>query len=109
MITCNECGKEFSDKAPACPNCGCPIFYNYQDQNVFLKQIQTEQQYKETKKKDTVLSVLAAFLSLFEFTAFVSLILAIIDVVQGDETKRHLGSYFAFIYLGLYVLIYAFK
>lgn len=124
MIICNECGKEFSDKAPACPNCGCPIFYNYQDaenqknisaqqcyqgQNVFLKQIQMEQQYKQTKKKDTVLSVLAAFLSLFAFTAFVSLILAIIDVVQGDETKRHLGSYFAFIYLGVYVLLHALK
>ena len=25
MIKCPECGKEFSDKAPACPNCGCPI------------------------------------------------------------------------------------
>lgn len=24
MIICSECGKEFSDKAPACPNCGCP-------------------------------------------------------------------------------------
>lgn len=25
LITCSECGKQFSDKAPACPNCGCPI------------------------------------------------------------------------------------
>lgn len=24
MIVCTECGKNFSDKAPACPNCGCP-------------------------------------------------------------------------------------
>lgn len=24
LIKCIECGKEFSDKAPACPNCGCP-------------------------------------------------------------------------------------
>ena len=24
LIQCTECGKEFSDKAPACPNCGCP-------------------------------------------------------------------------------------
>lgn len=24
LIRCVECGKEFSDKAPACPNCGCP-------------------------------------------------------------------------------------
>ena len=24
LIKCPECGKEFSDKAAACPNCGCP-------------------------------------------------------------------------------------
>lgn len=24
LIKCTECGKEFSDKATACPNCGCP-------------------------------------------------------------------------------------
>lgn len=24
LIKCMECGKEFSDKAAACPNCGCP-------------------------------------------------------------------------------------
>lgn len=25
LILCPECGKEISDKASACPNCGCPI------------------------------------------------------------------------------------
>lgn len=25
LIKCEECGKEVSDKAKACPNCGCPI------------------------------------------------------------------------------------
>ena len=25
LIKCYECGKEFSDKANACPNCACPI------------------------------------------------------------------------------------
>lgn len=25
LIQCPECGKEYSDKAAACPNCGCPI------------------------------------------------------------------------------------
>lgn len=24
LIVCPECGKEYSDKANACPNCGCP-------------------------------------------------------------------------------------
>lgn len=25
LIKCPECGKKISDKAPCCPNCGCPI------------------------------------------------------------------------------------
>lgn len=25
MIKCDECGKDVSDKAKTCPNCGCPI------------------------------------------------------------------------------------
>ncbi len=25
LIKCPECGKEISDKAAACPNCGCPL------------------------------------------------------------------------------------
>lgn len=25
LINCPECGKEISDKAASCPNCGCPI------------------------------------------------------------------------------------
>lgn len=28
LIKCPECGKEISDKAEACPNCGCPINNN---------------------------------------------------------------------------------
>jgi hypothetical protein len=50
-----------------------------------------------------------ALITVFLIYFAVSLILAIIDVAQGDETKRHLGSYFAFIYLGVYVLLYALK
>ena len=25
LIICTECRKQFSDKAPACPECGCPV------------------------------------------------------------------------------------
>lgn len=25
LIKCSECGKEFSDRANACPNCACPV------------------------------------------------------------------------------------
>ena len=39
LITCSECGKQFSDKAPACPNCGCPISeMNLSDETEFSEQ-----------------------------------------------------------------------
>lgn len=48
MIKCPECGKEVSDKASACPNCGCPI--------APAQQVQTEPQkirYKMCKQCGT--------------------------------------------------------
>lgn len=48
LITCVECGKEFSDKAKACPNCACPTEY-------VLAEIQKEQiqHIAPVNKKDT--------------------------------------------------------
>jgi len=40
LIICEECGKEFSDKASACPNCGCPI------DSMQEQEIKEEVQYK---------------------------------------------------------------
>ncbi len=34
LIKCPECGKEISDKATACPNCGCPIAPNKQNESL---------------------------------------------------------------------------
>lgn len=34
LIECPECGKEVSDKAKSCPNCGCPID-KFQNENDF--------------------------------------------------------------------------
>lgn len=31
LIKCPECGKEFSDRAESCPNCGCPTETIVQD------------------------------------------------------------------------------
>ena len=33
LIKCTECGRDVSDKASACPNCGCPI---QKDESVFV-------------------------------------------------------------------------
>lgn len=65
LIKCNECGKEISDTADKCPNCGCPvkkqpytvtindtvvdidsIWENHRNKNKFIKYIQNTYKLK---------------------------------------------------------------
>ena len=48
MIKCPECGKDMSDKAAACPNCGCPI----EDIKARISEIEAEKAEKERAKKE---------------------------------------------------------
>ena len=48
MIKCPECGKELSDRAASCPNCGCPI----EDIRAKLDEIETEKQLKVKEKEE---------------------------------------------------------
>lgn len=38
LIKCEECGKEISDKAKVCVNCGCPIEINLTTRKVIIEQ-----------------------------------------------------------------------
>ena len=42
LIKCTECGKEFSDRAVACPNCGCPT-------DIILEDIEKEKSIQQKK------------------------------------------------------------
>lgn len=37
LIKCPECEKEISDKAPACPHCGCPLTDDVVVNNLSMK------------------------------------------------------------------------
>ena len=53
LIKCPECGKEISDKAEACPNCGCPIKHEEStncEKNVILENDGIVELRKEPKK-----------------------------------------------------------
>lgn len=112
LIKCKECGKEFSDKATACPNCGCPIEQARPDaevatQNDDLTNIQSQpvnnipvnqgpttnikyaNNEKSTKKKESPLGIAGLILSfIFCIPIFplAGLIMCIIAV--SNKTKK---------------------
>jgi small neutral amino acid transporter SnatA (MarC family) len=69
---------------------------------------ETQNQQVNGKKKDSTLSILAAVCALFTITGPIGCILGIIDLIAfGRDGKRHLGSWFAIIYVaGIALVLY---
>src|SRR6056297_1944563 len=55
LINCSECGKEFSNNAPACPNCGQPTSFNYINKDK-SKPDESSDDMKADNKKEEVSS-----------------------------------------------------
>lgn len=103
MIICKECGKEVSDKANNCPNCGCPInLYNLYAQPQETRQFVDE---KPKKKKHSALSTWSAILALFGCTTPIAVIFAIVDLCKNEKEKKHGGSIFALIMAALFIFV----
>lgn len=105
MITCPECGKEVSDKAEVCPNCGCPI--NKKEERRQPAPVEVDNRAKYTsifKKKQSGLAIAAFILSFFGPLALVGLIMGIVDLVKKDDTKKHGFAIAAIIISGLMLI-----
>ncbi len=61
LIKCPECGKEISDKATACPNCGCPI-QSTEDPTPVVQR--TAEEKPKKKSKAALIAVVAAIVLL---------------------------------------------
>ena len=95
MIYCKECGKEVSDLAEKCPNCGAPIR---------ITQATPQLQPYQPKEKNSTLGVLALIFSILGCTFIVGIILAIIDLTKKDGRKKTL-SIIALVICGVWLLI----
>lgn len=59
LIKCIDCGKEVSDRAKVCPNCGCPIecsVVNTAKENVLMDNIENHDSEDSTISDETALS-----------------------------------------------------
>ncbi len=100
MIKCPECGREISDLAEKCPNCGFPIGFSSTTSSDSNTQVASannpyQQQFNTPpvkpygqKKKNSTLGVLALIFSILGCTFIVGIILAIIDLCKKDENKK---------------------
>lgn len=83
--------------------------YQYGNQNQYNNKMQQRPPQNnrpiKVKKKDSVLSVIAAVLALFTITAIPGIIVGIIDLCIGKKEQRHLGSWFALIFGALATIV----
>ena len=74
IIECPECHKEVSDKANACPNCGCPLV-SKEDKSQEIINIANEKVDDAKKKRKVTFGIIIIFASLIivGIIAFISI------------------------------------
>lgn len=82
LIICPECGKEFSDRAPACPNCGCPV--EKENETVSAPEPQKVEITKVSVNKSTkkIIIIVVAIL------AVIAAIIGIVAATKASSAKK---------------------
>ena len=75
LIKCSECGKEISDKATTCPNCGCPVLHN----NLPTQSLQKTS--KQGNKKHGCLIPMLVIFILFG----IGLAVGVLDIMENPD------------------------
>lgn len=71
LIKCAECGKEFSDKAQACPNCGCPTLEAKKQETKTEKAQEKECDFELELENDYSLKIVSDTVKLFYQNGFI--------------------------------------
>lgn len=95
LIKCNKCGKEISDKADKCPNCGCPATHSYYHTNT-TKEV----------NKNSKLSIISLIFSLLLCTSLIGFIIAIVDLCTARKNKqKHILSIISIIIFSITFIV----
>lgn len=109
LVKCKECGKEISDKAVTCPNCGCPTSVESNIASSTNKESESEQYkfpdttiYRIQEKKDSKAAIVGCILDIIAFFSigFLSIggvICGLIDITSDDPEYRHVFGWISLI------------
>lgn len=98
LIKCPECGKEISDKAKTCPNCGSPVSSGQPE----VRSVSSSS--KNRPKRNSQLGIAALILSILGCTFVIGAIMAVIDLCKKDGNKKTC-SIIALVISGLWLVI----
>lgn len=101
LIKCPECGKEVSDKAPACIHCGCPLpinKYPAESQTQIVEQEVAESQNtpattveKPKSKKGKYITLTIIFVAILSVVVYKTFIVRTVD--SGNGWKHQIGHF----------------
>ena len=106
LIKCTECGKEFSDKAGACPSCACPVDKMDKSLEVEVKpEIKKEVNSKEEIELDRTIIDKAKIGILVGFFVFMILIMILLSLSIG-MIQITLFPWFIYLIIGIKISNY---
>lgn len=103
LIKCNECGKEISDKAKVCINCGCPIIKNFDKEYKKLskeekilagKEISKDNSYKSFFKYLIAFSLVGMVISLITMNYFIMWLFIFLDVILAICLNIYIKNFY---------------
>lgn len=104
LIICSECGKEYSDKANACPNCGCPTNavsenkYDFIEKDMAANREMMRIQELQSEY-DKIHKIPMPVYSLFQLVGMLLIIASVINFFSGN-----LGIFILLLIVGLLLL-----
>lgn len=104
LIVCHECGKEYSDKASACPNCGCPTnaapVGNYDEQKDIARNLEMIRIQELKSEYDKIRRIPMTVYSLLQLAGMILAIISILLLVGG-----YVGDFIILFVIGLVLYV----
>lgn len=106
LIKCAECGKEISDRAESCPNCGCPVgesvaeeVGNDYEESEYEEEEESEEYVEDEKQSGLGVAsfILAIIVLAFALCQYQFASIGIISVALRLRIYRNILSIIAFI------------